>query len=74
MARLKFTAQAGPLLRTNLRRKLEEAAFKYDLKLDLKEDKGWFTSAFFVTFEGPANILKALKKWLEEFERELMTE
>ena len=68
MAKIKFTAEVGLMSRTEFRNILIKADFKYDLKMDLKEEKGWFSSTFFVTMEGSEKTLTAVTKWLKEIE------
>ena len=65
MAKMKFIAEANLLSRGELRRVLKKADFDYDLNMKLKEEKGWFHSTFFVTMEGPTEVLFQVKKWLK---------
>ena len=66
MFRLKFTMEAGILMRGALRRELEKYCFTRNLDLDLKE------SAFLVTIKGPANlgalVRKDMKQWGKQLE------
>jgi len=72
MFRLKFTMEAGILMRGALRRELEKYCFTRNLDLDLKESKGWFESAFLVTIKGPANlgarVRMDMKQWGKQLE------
>ena len=70
MAKIKFTTEVGLMARTEFRKILTKADFKYDLKMDLKEERGWLSSTFFVTMEGSEKILTAVTKWLKEAENE----
>ena len=49
---LKFTFTAGLLLRGKIVRDLERFCFENDLKLDLRESKGWLESQYLVKITG----------------------
>jgi len=71
MFRLKFTMEAGILMRGALRREIEKYCFMRNFDLDLKESKGWFESAFLVTIKGPAKFGAQVKKDMEQWGRQL---
>jgi len=69
MGRLKFSATAGALIRKQFRRELEKVCFENDLELDIRENKGFFESDYFIKITGEDHILlalePALKDWLD---------
>ena len=71
MFKLKFTVEAGVLMRGTLRRELEKYCFMRNLDLDLKESKGWFESAFLVTIKGPAKLGIQVREDMERWRTQL---
>lgn len=72
MARFKFTVESGLLFRNGMRREIEQYAWDAKLTLNLKEDKGWFDSVFYCTFEGTDKQIiqaqKDLTAWAKSIE------
>jgi hypothetical protein len=63
MAKIKFSAQLGALLRGQFRRSLKSYCFSRGYTLDLVEDKGFLESLYNVTISVPDN--KANEAWDE---------
>lgn len=59
----KTTANVGRIIRKNFIRMLERIRFHFDdISLEWTENKGWFTSEFYITVKGEkTGVLRVIK-------------
>jgi len=65
-----FSLQCGRLVLTQIRQGYREAAFHYNLDLDLQEDKGWIDCQIFGKVTGTKENIDAFSAWARNWPRQ----
>lgn len=73
MATAKFSLEAGLVVRGAIKRGLKRAAFKYDVGLDIDEQRGWFESVLLCRASGDIDNIKrfmlSIDKWISDINK-----
>ena len=70
---MKFSLEAGALIRGAIKRGLKQAAFECDIELAIDEQKGWLESTLLCRASGDDKNMQLFKgvvrRWLERINR-----
>ncbi len=66
-----FYVEAGRLVKGQIRREIEKAAWRNGLEIEVREDFGLISGVLYFTVrgEGCAQMLPAVQRWLKENDR-----
>lgn len=74
MGTFKFELTLGRFIKKSIIRELNAFCFSRNLKIDIKEDNGWFDSQLLITITGDIDTLKRSKLILEGWFKKITTE